>query len=246
VGRRYRRARPDEHRALMIQDARAFGDSISSASIERSMARTRVEELRVLEEGGERLGLLLARSQPVFWGGRPVPAGQVSGLSVAAEHRGRGVATELLRAYLAEVHDRGGAVSTLFPAAVQLYRRVGYEYAGTWTLYGVGARHLPMGWPAGYRAHPVPADDLAPLRQRFAVVAGRRTGQVDRDADWWRHFLLGDRGSGPPQVFLVDGPDGPDGWAILTVSTDVSPGDVRTSVQVVDWGASSGGAGARC
>jgi predicted acetyltransferase len=70
-------------------------------------------------------------------------------------------------------------------------------------------------------------------------VAPGRDGQVDRDADWWRHFLLGERGSGPPQVFLVDGPEGPDGWAVLTVSSDVSVSEVRTSVQVVDWGASS-------
>jgi predicted acetyltransferase len=230
VTRRYRMARPEEHRALMVQDAQAFGDSTTGSSIDRSVARSRVEELRVL-------GLLLARGHPVRWGGRPVPASQLSGLSVGAEHRGRGVATELLRAYLAEVRDRGAAISTLFPAAVQLYRRAGYEYAGTCTLYEAAARHLPVGWPAGWRARSVPVDDPAPLAERFARVAGGRNGQVERDADWWRHFLLADRGSGPPQAFLVDGPDGPDGWAVLTVSSDFVAGEVRTSVQVVDWGA---------
>jgi len=120
VTRSYRMARPEEHRALMVQDAQAFGDSTTSVSIDRSVARTRVEELRVLEEDGNRLGLLLARGQPVRWGGRPVPASQVSGLSVGAEHRGRGVATEMLRAYLAVVHERGAAISTLFSVAVQL------------------------------------------------------------------------------------------------------------------------------
>jgi predicted acetyltransferase len=239
VTRSYRMARPEEHRTLMVQDAQAFGDSTAGLSIDRSVARTRVEELRVLEEGGTRLGLLLARRQPVRWGGRPVPASQVSGLSVAAEHRGRGVATELLRAYLAEVHERGAAISTLFPAAVQLYRRAGYEYAGTLTLYEAAARHLPMGWPDGYQARSVPADDPAPLQERFERVARNRNGQVDRDADWWRQFLLGDRGSGPPQVFLVDGPDGPAGWAVLAVSSDLSASEVRTSVQVVDWGAAT-------
>jgi predicted N-acetyltransferase YhbS len=154
VTRRYRTARPEEHRALMVHDAQAFGDSTTSVSIDRSVARTRVEELRVLEEDGNRLGLLLARHQPVFWGGRPVPASQVSGLSVGAEHRGRGVATELLRAYLAEVRETGAAISTLFPAAVRLYRRAGYEYAGTWTLYEAAARHLPVGWPDGWRPCP--------------------------------------------------------------------------------------------
>ena len=239
--RRYRVARPEEHRALMVQDARAFGDSTTSFSIDRSVARTRVEELRVLEEDGNRLGLLLARGQPVFWGGRPVPASQVSGLSVGAEHRGRGVATELLRAYLDEVHERGAAISTLFPTALHLYRRAGYEFAGTWTLYEAAARHLPAGWPEGYRAVPVPADDPALLQERFARVAAGRNGQVDRDADWWRDFLLADRGSGPPQVFLVDGPAGPDAWAVLAVSSDISARDISTSVQVVDWGAASEG-----
>jgi predicted acetyltransferase len=183
VTRRYRMARPGEHRALMVQDAQAFGDSTTGTSIDRSVARTRVEELRVLEEDGTRLGLLLARGHPVRWGGRPVPASQLSGLSVGAEHRGRGVATELLRAYLAEVHERGAAVSTLFPAAVQLYRRAGYEYAGTCTLYEAAARHLPVGWPDGWRARSVPVDDPAPLAERFARVAGDRNGQVERDAD---------------------------------------------------------------
>jgi len=45
----------------MVQDAQAFGDSTTSVSIDRSVARTRVEELRVLEEDGNRLGLLPKR-----------------------------------------------------------------------------------------------------------------------------------------------------------------------------------------
>lgn len=100
----YRRARPEEHRALMVQDAQAFGDSTASASIDRPLARTPVEELRVLEEDGVNVGLLLARFHRIFWGGRPVPASQVSGLSIGPEHRGRGAASELLRAYLEAFH----------------------------------------------------------------------------------------------------------------------------------------------
>ena len=35
-------------------------------------------------------------------------------------------------------------------------------------------------------------------------------------------------------VKLIDGPDGPDGWAVLTVSSDLLASEVRTSVQVVE------------
>jgi hypothetical protein len=136
VTRRYRTARPEEHRALVVQDAQAFGEATTTASIDRSMARTPLEELRVLEEDGVTLGLLLARSHRVYWGGRPVPAGQVSGLSIGAEHRGRGA-----------------------------------------------ARHLPVGWPDGYRARPVPAgDDPAPPAGAFrgGRVRAQRPGRAGR------------------------------------------------------------------
>src|SRR4029450_11880444 len=150
-------ARPEEHRSLIVQDAQAFGDSTTSVSIDRSVARTRVEELRVLEEDrkrvrlplprprgeelrlleedGTRLGLLLPRNQPVFWGGRPVPASQLSGLSVGAEHRGRGGATDLVHAYPGEVHPRAAAPPPpLSPAPVPLSRRAGYQSPGTCTV----------------------------------------------------------------------------------------------------------------
>ena len=239
--RTYRRARPEEHRALLVQDAQAFGDSTANVSIDLSLARTPVEELRVLEEDGISVGVLLARFHRMFWGGRPVPASQLSGLSIGAEHRGRGAAGELLRAYLEETHDRGAGLCTLFPATVPLYRRAGFEYAGTWTLYGARARHLPSAWPPGYRARPGPVDDPAPLQERFARLAPLRNGQVDRDADWWRHYLLADRGHGPPQVFLIDGPDGPDGWAVLKLSEQVTGVDVAPTAQVIDWDAGSEG-----
>jgi hypothetical protein len=58
---------------LAVQDAEAFGDSTASAAIDRSLTPRPLDELRILEEGGTTLGLLLARNRPVFWGGRPVP-----------------------------------------------------------------------------------------------------------------------------------------------------------------------------
>jgi predicted acetyltransferase len=42
-------------------------------------------------------------------------------------------------------------------------------------------------------------------------------------------------------VFLIDGPDGPDGWAILKLSEQVTGVDVASTVQVIDWDAASEG-----
>ena len=245
--RRYRAARLEEHQALVVQDAQAFGDPTTGLATQRSMARTPVEELRVLEdEHGTAVGLLLARAQRVWWGGRPLPAAQVSGLSIRAEHRGRGAGAELLRNWLQEAHDRGAAIATLFPATVHMYRRAGFAYAGTWTLYEAGARYLPSAWPEGYRAVPFPpSEDPAPLQERFARLLPDRSGQVERDAAWWRAYILGEREGGAPQAYLLDGPRGPDGWAVLAVEDQPARHGPVTQVNVLDWGAASTG-GWRC
>jgi predicted acetyltransferase len=241
VPRRYRAARQEEHHALALQDAQAFGDPTVGVALHRAMARTPVEELRVLEdEHGTAVGLLLARHNRVWWGGRPLPAAQVSGLSVRAEHRGRGAGGELVRHWLQEAHDRGAAIATLFPATVPLYQRAGFAYAGTWTLYEASARNLPSRWPDGFRAVPfAPSNDPTPLQERFARVLPGRSGQVERDAAWWRSFILSDRDTGPPQAYLVDGPAGPDGWAVLTVEEQPGRLGPVAQVSVLDWGASS-------
>jgi predicted acetyltransferase len=241
VPRRYRAARLEEHHALIVQDAQAFGDPTSGSATQRAMARTPVEELRVLEdEHGAPIGLLLARGLRVWWGGRPLPAAQLSGLSVRAEHRGRGAGGELLRHWLQEAHDRGATVTTLFPATVHLYRRAGFAYAGTWTLYEASARHLPSVWPDGYRAVPFPlSDDPAPLQERFARILPAHSGQVERDATWWRELILGEREGGPPQAYLIDGPEGPDGWAVLGIEERPGRQGPVTQVSVLDWGAVS-------
>lgn len=240
--RRYRAARPEEHRVLVVQDAQAFGDSTVRADIDRSLARTPLEELRVLtDEDGARVGLLLARTQRVFWGGRPVPAGQVSGLG-----RGRAPRPGRRRRAAARLPGRGPQPRRRGLHAVPGHRApvpgAGFEYAGTWTLYEAGARHLPMGWPEGYRAVPLPpSEDPAPLMERFARTLPDRSGQIERDAAIWRDFILREREGGPPQAFLVDGPDGPDGWAVLKVDEHASAREAAATVDVIDWGAVSAG-----
>ena len=205
--RRYRMARPGEHRALMVQDAGVR--RLHHQPQHRPLGGPHPGRGAAGPGGGWELAGPVAGPRPAGVLGWPAGAGQPGvrpvGRGRAPRPRGRDRAAPRLD----EVHERGAAISTLFPTALQLYRRAGYELAGTWTLYEAAARHLPAGWPEGYRAVPVPADDPAPLQERFARVAAGRSGQVDRDADWWRDFLLADRGSGPPQVFLVDGPARP-------------------------------------
>lgn len=92
-------------------------------------------ELRVLRAGGDALACLRLIPMGQFFGGRSVPILGVAAVAVPPEHRGKGAAARIMRAALRESRERGIALSTLYPAALELYRGVGYERAGSlWEL----------------------------------------------------------------------------------------------------------------
>src|SRR5262245_44913427 len=67
------------------------------------------------------------------FGGRTVPAMGVAGVAVAPEHRASGVGRALMNDALAQATGHGLPIASLFPATVPVYRRAGFEMAGTWT-----------------------------------------------------------------------------------------------------------------
>src|SRR5687768_13316524 len=63
-----------------------------------------------------------------FFGGRAISACGIGGVAVAAEARGRGLGTLLMRDALSELRAGGTALSSLYPATVPIYRQTGYGY----------------------------------------------------------------------------------------------------------------------
>ena len=77
-----------------------------------------------------------------WWGGRQVANGGVAGVVVAPEYRGRGVGSLLMRAVLDRCAKKGYPLTSLYPATTVLYRRLGYEFAGSRHLYTFQAADL--------------------------------------------------------------------------------------------------------
>ncbi|WP_343073560.1 GNAT family N-acetyltransferase [Pyxidicoccus fallax] len=86
--------------------------------------------LRLLREGGQVVGTLVAIPMGQWYGGRDVPIIGVGGVGVSPVHRGQGTATRLMQSVLREARESGAPLSALYPATQPLYRRVGYEHAG--------------------------------------------------------------------------------------------------------------------
>ena len=70
--------------------------------------RTRPEEFRVVEAGGEITSLLRLDRQAQWWLGRAVPSAQVLQLATPPQHRGAGPGGRLLAGLLDELHGATG------------------------------------------------------------------------------------------------------------------------------------------
>jgi GNAT superfamily N-acetyltransferase len=81
-------------------------------------------------------------------GSRDVPIDALTGVSVAATHRRRGLLTQMISASLADARDRGDALSALIAAEWPIYGRFGYGPAARSAEYTYRPRG-PGGQVAG-------------------------------------------------------------------------------------------------
>ncbi|HEV3505770.1 MAG TPA: GNAT family N-acetyltransferase, partial [Actinomycetes bacterium] len=204
------------------------------AKVDDYVERTGPEEFRVVEAGGEITSLLRLDRQAQWWLGRAVPSAQVLQLATPPQHRGAGHGGRLLAGLLEELHADGVPLATLTPSTFPFYRGAGFEVAGSWTMYEARAEHLPRR-TAPYRARPVSLEVPAELAEVYRRVAPSRHGAFERGERFWRQLArLGKDKT--MAAFVLDGPDGPAGWAVATLEFRPEPAPFQTRVEVADWG----------
>jgi predicted acetyltransferase len=204
------------------------------AKVDEYVERTDPGEFRVLEAGGEIVSLLRLDRQAQWWLGRALPSAQVLQLATPPQHRGAGHGARLLAGLLSELHADDVPLATLTPSTFPFYRGAGFEVAGSWTMYEARAEHLPR-HTAPYRARPVSLDDPAELAAVYAMVAPSRHGALDRGERYW-HRLARRNKDKTTAAFVLDGPEGPAGWAVATLEFRPEPEPFQTRVEIADWG----------
>jgi predicted acetyltransferase len=204
------------------------------AKVDEYVERTEPEEFRVLEAGGEVVSLLRLERHAQWWLGRALPSAQVHQLATPPQHRGAGHGARLLAGLLQELRGDGVPLATLTPSNYPFYRGAGFEVAGAWSWYEARAEHLPR-HTAPYRARPASLEEPAELAAAYRLVAPSRHGALDRDERFWRR--LAERNKDKTiAAFVLDGPDGPAGWAVATLEFRPDPAPFATRVEVADWG----------
>ncbi|MCP4249766.1 MAG: GNAT family N-acetyltransferase [bacterium] len=173
------------------------------------------ENVRVARRGGTVVGGLVIKPMGQWIGGRSVPMVGVRAVGVAAEHRGTGVGSSLMRAAVEELHDRGVPISVLYPATQPVYRRPGFERAGVRLSYrlptaGIDVRGREL------ELRRVETSDHAELRRVYDERARRTTGNLDRN-DWlWQRILDPLSPGTAPQGYLAARDGRVEGYVFFT------------------------------
>ncbi|MGI5520858.1 GNAT family N-acetyltransferase [Micromonospora sp. CA-259024] len=133
------------------------------------------------DDAGRLVGKAVDLHHDQWWSGRVVPAADVAGVAVAPEARGRGVARAMLTALLRGAHERGAALSALYPTVAAPYRACGWEATGVLRTVDLPTVALPRHRPdprLTVRAG-TPAD-LPAVAALYERVARHRNGPLTR------------------------------------------------------------------
>lgn len=164
-----------------------LGDALGLAHVDcfERFSRLGWENFRMLRRDGKVAGGLGIISFGHWFGGQSVPAGGITVVGVAPSQRGKGAALAMMVSALREQRQRGLVVSSLYPATQTLYRRAGYEIAGSRHELRLALRDIPPGkHECDVRPlEPRDAEAVADLYQRRAVGS---SGPLDRNAFIWR------------------------------------------------------------
>ncbi|SCG58079.1 Predicted acetyltransferase [Micromonospora siamensis] len=141
------------------------------------------------DDTGRLVGRAVDLHHDQWWHGRRVPAADVAGVAVAPEARGRGIARALLTTLLRGAHERGAAISALYPTVAAPYRACGWEVTGALRVLDLPTLALPRHRPAAHlTVRPGGPTDLPAVTDLYTQVVAHRAGPLTRDGALYDHF----------------------------------------------------------
>lgn len=178
----YRIAATHEHAALIDILTHAF--AADAAGYADFFKRTGYDNLRAATRDGEVVGAATLIEMGMFFGGRSVPLAGVAGVAVRPDVLRQGVATALMARLVNELAERGIALSALYASTASLYRKVGYEAAGTRNIATLLAREIPFA-ERDLQVRQAKAADAEAVHALYRRFAASRPGFLDRGAYIW-------------------------------------------------------------
>lgn len=182
----------DEFDEWSRAEARGFSSHASDEYVE--IARTFAETDRTFGafDGTEIVGTTTTRTSEVTVPGRTVPLGYIDDVSVFPTHRRRGILTQMMRAQLDQMHERGEPLSALTASESLIYGRFGFGVA-TWTeQWKIDRRHTALrsrtraGGKTAFIDPDTARSEWPRLHQRLRPA---RLGMVRYSDEYWKAAL---------------------------------------------------------
>lgn len=229
---------PDEVGKALTPIWHYFGGRPEPEEVEKLSTILPAERVLAALEDGEIVGgagaYLFDTTVP---GGAQVPTAGVMAVGVLPTHRRRGALTALMRRQLADAHERGEPLATLYAAEGAIYARFGYGLASL-----AGDIELP-------KEHARPWDDeplgdarlldsdeevLEVMPGIYDRVQAETVGMFTRSRDWWQVRRLsqrpGSRGKRMNVVIELDGV--PEAYALYRIDFGASHMVTQSVVEV--------------
>ncbi len=189
----------------------AFGFPVEDAP--GWLAQGGTDNVRGVLKSGNLAGGLLTLPMGQYFGGRSVTMLGIAGVAIAPEARGAGAALSLMQHAVRELHERGVALSTLYPATLALYRKAGWELAGS--LFDIQVEAARIGVQhRGATFRSLEPGDQATVSELYAEVARESDGFLDRSEYIWGRVRAPRKNTARGTLLLID--EQPAGYVYIT------------------------------
>lgn len=229
---------PDEVAAALAPIWHYFGRRPDPEEVERLGAILPAERVLAAVEDGETVGGAGAyRFDTTVPGGAQVATAGVMAVGVLPTHRRRGALTALMRRQLADAHERGEPLATLFAAEGAIYPRFGYGLASL-----AGEIELPKSDARLWNAEPLgrarllePEEVLDVLPPIYDRIQPATAGMWTRSPEWWKVRRLPERpGHGALMAVAIELAGRPQAYALYRLDFGVRHLITETKLDVLE------------
>ena len=237
-----RQASEDEILQGIAPVSHYFGSYPTKETAARFSRVLRPERMHVAEEDGAIVGGASAFDFQLTVPGAIVPAAGVTIVGVFPTHRRKGVLTDLMRAQLEDVRERGEPLAVLWASEATIYGRFGYGMAALCgeieieRIYGSFRRQPEHGGTFRLVEHDEALEAIPPV---YARVAAETPGMFARTREWWEARVLHDPvdrrdGAGEMAHVLLERDGEAIGYALYRLKMDWADGSSTGQVHALE------------
>ena len=174
------------HDASMIESLLRMGFGFSAERAVEYVAHVGLDAFLVVRRGSELAACAALLETRHRFGGKWVSAANIAHIAIAPEARGGGLAIPLVDALSCAAASRGAAMVTLFASTRPVYRKCGFEFAGSEIVYEADTFAMPAKTKLAFSRI---AFGDARLLDAYEAKTLVEAGLLDRTEKHWREIL---------------------------------------------------------